>query len=188
MALEKDANGDFYVDSESKVKYIPDSQLMELKVGLETKLGALEKEIAESKNTTDSHKSAYDNKHQETLQLQARIDELTNNQQGTAATAAELEKLKADMVTMNGHLDLAKTELTETKRKSLTSLYGVEPTKLAEQTLEQLTELEKAIDIFGITGKVVSPIDGGGGGGPVEGPKDSTSKIRQGWSEKHPDQ
>lgn len=166
---------------------VPEKDLMALKSGLETanaKVKVLEERLI---GTDKDHQSALNAKHQETLQLQAKLEQLEKDTESFNKTKGDLAKAIKDHTDYKKSQETIAGTLLATKKQILSIKYGITEDKLKDKTLDQLSQLEDAATVLGLKGSGPKGMDVSSlFNHPAGDPISTTEKIKAGFEALHP--
>ena len=156
-------------DSEGKdIRYTKESDLLAVKGSrdaLQAKIDAADKDNGKAEAESAEKLEAA---HQKTLKAEADVERLSGEIAKHTGTAAELEKLRAELETAKEAGKSTATELLELKKTSIISIYKVKPEALEGKDLDGLRTFEEVLkSITGPGGNYA--IGGGGGASTLEG-------------------
>ncbi len=154
-------------DGEAEVRYVKEADLLTLKGSKES----VEQQLKDlqASGGGDS-KEALETAKQATLQAEAKVTSLEEQLAKGTASAAETEKLKADLQTAKTSGEGLGTKLLELQRTLIVNTYGVpRATVDSKDTIEKLEVYAEAL--ASVTGKPLGnyAAGGAGGGGNLQG-------------------
>jgi len=159
--------------SKSGRKYVPESDLIAAKKGLEDRIGTVQADLATARSNADAQ-------YQEVLRLQAAVKDAETKLSSSAASKEELDKLTKQLREATDGRDALVTQIAGLRMLSIHERTKIPMDELKGKTNEQLSALEEAL-------RLVKPATGGqsfdGGGTPAGGtvpPAKGRTLIKEG--------
>ena len=164
--------------SESGTKYVPESDLIAAKKGLESKLAETQANLATSRSDLDS-------KHQDVLRLQAAVKEAEGKLSSDQASKDKLADLEKQLKEATDGRDALANQIIGLRRLHIFNAAGgkIQMADLEKKDASQLSALEEALKLVGVT-TGSQTFDGGhtAAGGPVHRIK-GRSLIKEGLAQ-----
>jgi len=149
------------------IKVVPESDLMALKTGAETKEKELSDQVTTLQTQVVEANRVKEEKHNALVQAQANTTQLEATLKEYEAAKANAEELQTKLTTVEASVSGLNTKLLDQKKQLLTTAYTVGANTLEGKTLEQLETLEEALKLVGKPAKPATTVDLGGGGAAV---------------------
>lgn len=163
--------------TESGKRYVPESDLIAAKKGLETQLSEVQAGLATTRMDLDS-------KHQDVLRLQAAVTDAEAKLSTTKASQEKLTELEKQLKAATEGRDVLSNQIIALRRLSIYNASGgkVPMAELEKKDATQLAALEEALKLVGTT--TGQTFDGGHAtpGGPATKVRGRTL-IKQGLAE-----
>lgn len=160
------ANGEITVEaaldflSKSGKKYIPESDLIAAKKGLESK-------VEELTTTIESLRTQADEKHQALLTKTAELEEAGRKLSEAQKLGPQLKEVQGQLTEATKRGDEASSVLADVRRMAIHQKAGIPFEELKSKTPDELSNLESALKLIPedkLGGRPRQSFDGGGGG------------------------
>lgn len=148
-------------EGESEVRYVKESDLLAVKGSKEAAEQRV-KDLESKSSSGDSAKAELESTRQKQLQAEARVSSLEEQIAAGSATAAERDKLKADLETAKNSSEELSKEFLELQRTLIVGTYGVPRATVDSKDKEALKLYAEAL--ADVTGKKMGNYAAGGGG------------------------
>ena len=173
-----DGSVNITVDGQS-VRYVKESDLLNVKGGSEAKAREWETEKASYNTQLAEANRLRDETHQQLLEERAARERLTQSQADYDALKTKAGELESQLGSAKESVSKYEAELAGRLRATLISGYGASEEAIKEKSLEQLRNLEEAAKVFGTGSKGSRPANFDGGSGSNGAPESSEERARR---------
>jgi hypothetical protein len=184
-------DGDNYV-LYSGAKLVPETDLVTVKGGLESKVKEMESQLADAKGYADQNLNR-------ALKAESDLTTIKSEVEPLRAKAAEVDTLNTKLVELTAGRTELETKVLGQRRTELVSKFKMPEDKAKEldsMTMEQLDSIEQTLEKFGVVPqsdpnpnpngnglrRAAFDVGGGGGGGTNDSPR-GRDLIKQGLRE-----